>query len=216
MIRGIYAPKIRSEGFDSMPKKYFKMVIAILLIIEFSFIVLTIKSFSNQNINKNTESYNVDKKKFAMYVENEVGEYDEYLSSDIFQKDYVFNLSKSNCVDSNGNNIANVLMFSNGKLTVISSKTVFCYLYFDFPKITVGTIGYSIYNTDNTNINYEGEIPSYICTLTAFENHFNDKITILSFDSPLIIINLNDIGDTILTIFACDRTERLDLNILIQ
>ena len=27
-------------------------------------------------------------------------------------------------------------------------------------------------------INYEGEIPSYICTLTAFENHFNDKITI--------------------------------------
>ena len=45
---------------------------------------------------------------------------------------------------------------------------------------------------------------------------FNDKITILSFDSPLIIINLNDIGDTILTIFACDRTERLDLNILIQ
>ena len=44
----------------------------------------------------------------------------------------------------------------------------------------------------------------------------NNNVTILSFDSPLIIINLNSTGETTLTIYACNRTEVLNLLLLIQ
>ncbi len=68
---------------------------------------------------------------FAIMLQNDSGEYTE--QSTFPEKGYVLNTEKSGCMDNNGVKIENSLTYDSesNKVTLISNKTSYCYLYFD-------------------------------------------------------------------------------------
>jgi len=137
-----------------MCKKYFKVIITLLLLIEFTFVFLSIKSFNNKDIKEIKEENKVNKEMFSMYVENKDGDYVEYTDSEYYPigLKYYFNEERSNCTDNKGKVVSNVLTYSNNKITVSSNKTLFCYLYFDLDKVAPQT--FTFYLGGNANPEY--------------------------------------------------------------
>ena len=137
-----------------MCKKYFKVIITLLLLVEFTFVFLSIKSFNNKDIAKIKEENKVNKEMFSMYVENKDGDYVEYTDSEYYPigLKYYFNEERSNCTDNKGKVVNNVISYNNNKITVSSNKTLFCYLYFDLDKIPPQT--FTFYLGGNTNPEY--------------------------------------------------------------
>ena len=112
-----------------------RVILPILIVVEISFLFLTWMSYSNKNINEIKEVSKIDKKMFAMYIQKDDGNYEEYKDGEKFTiAGYKLNISKSNCVDNKGNAVPDIITNSNNKVTVSSNKTVFCYLYFDKDK----------------------------------------------------------------------------------
>ncbi len=66
---------------------------------------------------------------FAMYKE----EGDSYtkIEETKFPDMYVLNLTKSKCIDNNGNEITDALSYENDKVVLKSNRSSYCYLYFD-------------------------------------------------------------------------------------
>ena len=137
-----------------MCKKYFKVIITLLLLVEFTFVFLSIKSFNNKDIKEIKEENKVDKEMFSMYVENKDGEYEEYTDSEYYPigLKYYFNEERSNCTDNKGKVVNDVISYNNNKITVSSNKTLFCYLYFDLDKIPPQT--FTFYLGGSTNSEY--------------------------------------------------------------
>ena len=137
-----------------MIKKHFKFVIALLLLIEFIFAFLSIKSFNNKDITEIKEENKVNKEMFSMYVENKDGDYVEYTDSEYYPigLKYYFNEERSNCTDNKGKVVNDVISYNNYKITVSSNKTLFCYLYFDLDKVVPQT--FTFYLGGNTNPEY--------------------------------------------------------------
>ena len=116
-------------------KKLWVITITLLVVIECVFTYLSVKSYSNKDITELKEENKINKEMFAMYIENEDGNYEEYKDGESFTiAGYKLNISKSNCVDNKGNAVPDIINNSNNKVTVSSNKTVFCYLYFDKDK----------------------------------------------------------------------------------
>ena len=71
----------------------------------------------------------VNNKIFAMYKE----EGNEYVpvNDNKFPDMYVLNLTKSKCIDNNGNELEDVLSYENDKVVLTTNKSSYCYLYFD-------------------------------------------------------------------------------------
>ena len=127
--------------------KKIKLLILILFLIEISLLFLTYKSFSNRKIDELIETYEIEKKQFSMFVENESGNYEEYIESNKFPEGFVLNLENSKCVDTKGNIIYDILS-SNGKnITIKTNTTSYCYLYFD----QVKTLGSQIIAMDTAS-----------------------------------------------------------------
>jgi len=111
--------------------KYKKIIVAILIVIEFCMIFLTYKSFSNKEIVELKDVNVINKNNFSMYIENtETGKYSLYEDS-YFPSGYTLNVDESICVGLNGEELSNILKYNDGKVTVTSDKTAYCYLYFD-------------------------------------------------------------------------------------
>lgn len=68
---------------------------------------------------------------FAILLETDEGIYVESTATTWPTNGYVFDESRSGCVDIYGNNVAGILSFNNNIATVNTSKTVQCYLYFN-------------------------------------------------------------------------------------
>ena len=155
-----------------MCKKYFKVIITLLLLVEFTFVFLSIKSFNNKDIKEIKEENKVDKEMFSMYVENKAGEYVEYTDSEYYPigLKYYFNEERSNCTDNKGKVVSDVISYNNNKITVSSNKTLFCYLYFDLDKVAPQT--FTFYLGGNTN-------PEYITSTstTAYLSWTDNDIT---------------------------------------
>ena len=155
-----------------MCKKYFKVIITLLLLIEFTFVFLSIKSFNNKDITEIKEENKVDKEMFSMYVENKDGEYEEYTDSEYYPigLKYYFNEERSNCTDNKGKVVSDVISYNNNKITVSSNKTLFCYLYFDLDKIAPQA--FTFYLGGSTN-------PEYITSTstTAYLSWTDNDIT---------------------------------------
>ncbi len=111
-----------------MRLKYKKVLVTILLLMEIIMVNLTYQSFLHKEINK--EENKVDKKQFAMYIQ-ENDEYVEYKGDNLFPKNYYVNKNLSKCVDENGNSMENVINSLGNNVTITSNKTVYCTLYFD-------------------------------------------------------------------------------------
>ncbi len=109
---------------------------------------------------------------FAMYVKKE-DKYEPYTGSDMFPDSnlYTLNLDESGCMDSNGKKIEGILSNDNNKVTVTSSQTVYCYLYFDEKTLLGGNYvankkskGLQETNTGSLQYRYVGtEVDNYIC-----------------------------------------------------
>jgi len=108
-----------------------KILILILFLIEITSLFLTYKSFLNKEINKIKETHEVKNRTFSLFIENEEGNYSEYIESNLFPEGYKINLDKSKCVDTNGNEVKGILSGTGTNITVKSTTTSYCYLYFD-------------------------------------------------------------------------------------
>jgi len=73
----------------------------------------------------------VNNKRYAMYVETSEDTYEEYTTSNMFPEGYKLNKDKSVCLDNKGKKVDNILSGKYNRLTVTSSKTTYCYIYFD-------------------------------------------------------------------------------------
>ncbi len=117
-----------------MNKKYILLVLVIVLSITLIFGVNTKGETKLDNVKLNDK---VDKRLFAIMLEQEDGKYQES-KDDKWPEHYTYNSSKSGCMDINGKKVEEegILTFDNSthQATVKTSKTVYCYLYFDRDK----------------------------------------------------------------------------------
>ena len=123
-----------------MKRKYVWLIVMFLIFLEILSLFLTYKSFSNKSVKDEKEIYEIDKKQFSMYIENEEGNYEEYIESNKFPEGYQINIEKSKCVDTKGNVINGILTGNGTNITITSSKTSYCYLYFDIKSLAGDTI----------------------------------------------------------------------------
>ena len=99
------------------------------------FIILSVLIFKENKIVEITKEENkINKKQFSMYVKRTMnGDYEEYTESDMFPNstNYTFNEERSYCEDNKDNIINEAINYEDGKVTITSGKTIYCYLYFD-------------------------------------------------------------------------------------
>ncbi len=118
--------------------------------------------------NKNTEIPRVqlrdieenkkDKKSsFAIMLEQEDGSYTKTSSNSFDQPGYIYNSTKSGCVDDNGKVIENILNYNkNTKMMgVKTSKTAYCHIYFDKLKNLYEACGSNNMSTCESDGNFE-------------------------------------------------------------
>lgn len=75
---------------------------------------------------------NIDKNMFAIMLQKENGSYEEDKTMTSWPtENYTYNATKSGCIDIEGNKIERALSYVDGKATVSTNKTAYCYLYFD-------------------------------------------------------------------------------------
>jgi len=133
------------------------VLIITLLIIEIIMIFLCIKSFSNKTLNEIKEITVVDKNVFTMYIDTGTGNYVEALDSNFFPgNSYELNMSLTECLNTDGNKINNILTYEDGILLLNSNKTVYCNLFFDLIVI------------DSQEFDYTGNYQEYIAKLPGY------------------------------------------------
>jgi len=117
-------------------RRKYKLLITFLLIIESFMLFLVYKSFNNRD--NSFEEVNIkqtiDNNMFAIMIQNDSGKYEESSINSWPTKGYVFNSALSSCIDNNGNELKNVLTFSDGIAKIKTHKSTYCYLYFDMFK----------------------------------------------------------------------------------
>jgi len=113
------------------------IILSFLVALEIISIFFTIKTFHNFKLNnkniRETQVENTNNGMFAIFYENEDGEYVQDTTNNFLSKNgYSFNKDASGCLDSNDNEVAVEFDYneSNG-VTVKTNKAVYCYLYFD-------------------------------------------------------------------------------------
>ncbi len=113
-----------------MKKKYVTLVVIIISFIALLFGIHTKGDTKLDNVKLNEQ---IDKSMFAIMIEQEDGKYQESSDNEWPGDGYTFNSTLSGCMDINGDKIEEegILTFINNKATVDTSKTAYCYLYFD-------------------------------------------------------------------------------------
>ena len=117
--------------------KHYKLVIALLIVMEIFFVFLSIKSFNNKNLDKYIVGVNnKTNKMLAIMLEDENGDYKPYNSETFPEFPYIFNGELSQCMDIKGNTIENAISYDEDTnlANVIVTKTSQCYFYFNRPK----------------------------------------------------------------------------------
>ena len=153
--------------------KYKKQIILFLLIIELCSVYLTFSSFTNKDIDKIKEVSKIDKKLFAMFLEQPDGSYLEYNGGNYFSiAGYELNLEKSSCVDIKGNLIENALSLNGKKITISGNKSTYCYLYFRKSSLVPiseylmenPTTGLTVTEQEGGLYRYQGSVANnYVC-----------------------------------------------------
>ncbi len=118
-----------------MRKKKINIII-FLLLVEITSLFLMYKSYGNKTIDTlqrvETRIINkVEKKKYSMWKRTSTTSNDYVEITTIPTGYYKLNTTRTNCEDLNGDSVNYIPTYSNGKVTVTSSNTIFCWLYFD-------------------------------------------------------------------------------------
>ena len=117
--------------------KHYKLVIALLIVMEIFFVFLSIKSFNNKNLDKYIVGVNnKTNKMLAIMLEDENGDYKPYNSETFPEFPYIFNSELSQCMDIKGNIIEDAIFYDEDTnlANVVVTKTSQCYFYFNRPK----------------------------------------------------------------------------------
>ena len=90
----------------------------------------------NREIIKVYEKNEINNKQYGVYIEKEDETGYKLMEEDVMfpSNGYVFNEEKSYCVDENENILEELISYNNGKITITSGVTTYCYFYFDLPK----------------------------------------------------------------------------------
>lgn len=165
-----------------MRSNKYRFLLVFLFLLEILSLFLSYKSFINKEVKKIKEVLEVDKKQFAMYIEKEDERYSEYTSSNIFPNGYKINLTKSNCVDTKGNKIDEILSGTSTSVTVTSNKTAYCYIYFDIDyslselcetgNILSSCLTINNDEIDSLNDNFEGGLYRYQGTNEIVDDNY--------------------------------------------
>ncbi len=112
--------------------KYF--IVGMLLILEIVSLTLMYKSSHNKEIV-------LDEVKLKEFLKNNMisimtdetgnGTYTEYTSSSTFPSNYIYNASKSHCINEKGSIVKDVLTYDGTKAVLTSNEGMHCTLYFD-------------------------------------------------------------------------------------
>lgn len=134
-------------------KKRIIFLIVILLVVEVG--IFSISHYYTSKVNK--LDVKNDGKMFALMVEQNKGaaDYQELDDEEWPSKNYKINKDKSYCEDSNGNKIVkpsgyDMIDVQDGKAIVKTTKTVYCYLYFDIKN----SIDFTFYLGGESNPKY--------------------------------------------------------------
>ncbi len=152
-----------------MKKKYGLLVL--IIVISITLIVC----FNNKSNNKLDEVKLTEKdsEMFAIMIEQDDLSYQKSDSNEWPDSTYIFNIDKSGCIDKNGNKIKEeILTFDEDtrKATVETSKTSYCYLYFDKKPITIQELLNS--NPENLNKTIQGGMYRYQGTSNVVDNNY--------------------------------------------
>ena len=201
-------------------KKYMKaIIISVLCVLELSAIFLMCKSshansvkLENVNLENNSIIKN-DKSNFAIMLGDKDGVYTESNES-VWPSNlkYNYNAERSGCIDSNGNELVNVLNYDSTNQTVNLSvnSTAYCYLYFDLDGVVPQEFEFYLggqSNPDYTNnplvdiyINYNDNDISHYCVTeeNSSENcNWNETSS-----SPVNTTYILSSGDGLKTVYA--------------
>jgi len=139
-------------------KKRYKLIIILLIIVELIMIFLSVKSLNNKPVDNEKEKVIINKEKFAMYINEGDGIYEKYNDDNMFpMSKYLLNFEKSKCYDLEQNEVKNIISYTRGKITITSSVTVFCHLYFDF-----------VENIEPVELEYTGNYQEYMAKLSGY------------------------------------------------
>ncbi len=117
--------------------KNYNLIIVLLIIMEFFFMFLSIKSFNNKDLDKYIFGINNETNKMlAIMLEDENGDYKPYNSESFPEFPYIFNSELSQCIDIKGNIIKDAISYDEDTnlANVVVTKTSQCYFYFNRPK----------------------------------------------------------------------------------
>ena len=122
------------EVINKFIDKYRKELIKIGIILEIIIVPITIKMLFKKDLDTNTE-YKVNKKRYAVYVrDNVTDDYVEYQGNELFPPSYMINVKKSHCEDGEGNSKTDALKIVDKHVSITSSTTLYCTLYFEESK----------------------------------------------------------------------------------
>ena len=110
-----------------------KIIIGVLVIIEIFSLCMMYQSNENKKLNEvNIKDNKINKNTFAIYWDEKgTGTYTEYTEELLPSEGYHLNYYKSECLDVEGNKIANTINYNNGNITLNSKYTSYCTLYYD-------------------------------------------------------------------------------------
>ena len=170
-----------------------KTLIVTLTLVEALFIFLAYNSYKSNNVVlddvKLKEDVKVDKKAFALMIQQSDGTYEES-ESNTFPTDMVFNKTKSGCIDEKGNPIANSLDYEDSKVVVTTNRTSYCYLYFD-----LDNSGLAKLSSLATTLNDTSKISKYTGPVT--DECSASSCTTVQQAQNVYIVKSNDINNVI-------------------
>ncbi len=165
-----------------------KVLIVTLSLVAILSIFLTYKAYMNKPVMLDDIKYSentINKKKFGIFVEkssysSEQDKYEVY-SGTTWPNGYSLNTTKSVCVDENGDNVPNALSVSGSTITLSTTKSAYCYLYFDIPSTPFVNIG-----TDSTT-----GLP--VVKVTGTNEEFYDITNVIDYNSldPAFLTKIN-------------------------
>lgn len=180
-----------------MNKKTLKVIVSSLIVLESIFVFLACASFFNKDIVEYKETNVIDREKFAMYLENLDGEYEKYTGNYFPAQNYILNSTKTVCIDNKDREVADVISYDNGKITISSNKTLYCNIYFDidadiFTTVTVdGAEGDVL-----TGSGYQGSLTCTNATYSWDNTYQRVKFSNISSNKINCTLNYSQVSNT--------------------
>ncbi|MBQ8043494.1 MAG: hypothetical protein IJ272_05020 [Clostridia bacterium] len=181
-------------------KKIKLLIMVMLILIEITSIFFIYQTNANKKTILNTVSskkQKVSNSGITIMLEKEDGTgYEESTSTSFPTEGYIFNSSKSGCINQDGMKIENSIKFENGAVLVETDATSYCCIYFDLPEpsvvVNVSTNGVS--NTLPTTNKYKATLACDGATSTYSTKY--QRIEISQVGNTSTTCNLNYVADT--------------------